>query len=159
MQILVFSDSHGNVDNMARAVERETPDRIFHLGDGWRDAEALRAWFPDIPLVQVAGNCDFQPLAPAEQLVALEGKRILLCHGHAYRVKEGLTAVGYAAQERMLDLLLFGHTHVPTQAWAGKSLLVNPGSIGNWAKPSYAVVRIQDGVLTADLRRLKGDRP
>ena len=37
MKILVFSDSHGNEDNMVCAVERERPstlDAIVHLGDG-----------------------------------------------------------------------------------------------------------------------------
>ena len=53
MKILVFSDSHGNEDNMVRAVERERPstlDAIVHLGDGWRDAEALHRLYPRIPL-------------------------------------------------------------------------------------------------------------
>ena len=61
MKILVFSDSHGNEDNMVRAVERERPstlDAIVHLGDGWRDAEALHRLYPRIPLEQVPGNCD-----------------------------------------------------------------------------------------------------
>ena len=46
MKYLVLSDSHGNVDNMARAVEREKPDGIIHLGDCWRDAEELHELFP-----------------------------------------------------------------------------------------------------------------
>lgn len=46
MRILVLSDSHGNVDNMARAVELTVPDRVLHLGDCQRDLTALRARFP-----------------------------------------------------------------------------------------------------------------
>lgn len=42
MNILVLSDSHGNISNMEEAVEREKPDMILHLGDCWRDAERLR---------------------------------------------------------------------------------------------------------------------
>lgn len=155
MKILVVSDSHGNVNNMVLAVERERPDRIFHLGDGWRDAEKLHSMFPEIPLEQVPGNCDFHPVEPAVKRLELGGKRILLCHGHTYRVKEGLLEAGYAAQEAQADLLAFGHTHRPTQEWAGKSLLLNPGSIGYWGDPAYAVVTIADGKLTADLRRLE----
>ena len=49
MKYLVLSDSHGNVDNMARAVEREKPDGIIHLGDCWRDAEELHELFPRLP--------------------------------------------------------------------------------------------------------------
>lgn len=154
MKILVFSDSHGNTENMMQAMEREQPDRIFHLGDGWHDAEQLRRMYPGIPLEQVPGNCDFCFSEPTVKLVEAGGKRILLCHGHTYRVKEGLMDVGYAARERKADLLCFGHTHVPTQEWAGESLLLNPGSIGYWGKPSYAVVRIENGRLTADLRHL-----
>lgn len=33
MNILVLSDSHGNISNMEEAVEREKPDMILHLGD------------------------------------------------------------------------------------------------------------------------------
>ena len=36
MKYLVLSDSHGNVDNMVRAVELVKPHGIIHLGDGWR---------------------------------------------------------------------------------------------------------------------------
>jgi len=32
-RVLVLSDSHGNVGNMIRAVKREEPDMILHLGD------------------------------------------------------------------------------------------------------------------------------
>lgn len=155
MKILVFSDSHGNTEHMLQAAEREKPDRILHLGDGWDDVACLQMALPGVPVEQVAGNCDFRRDAPAVKCVTLEGKRILLCHGHTYRVKEGLLTLGYAAREQGADLACFGHTHVPTQEWAGETLLLNPGSIGYWGRPSYAVVRIEDGRLTADLRRLE----
>ena len=38
-RVLVLSDSHGNVGNMIRAVKREEPDMILHLGDCVVDAE------------------------------------------------------------------------------------------------------------------------
>ena len=147
MDILVLSDSHGAVAPMVRAVELAKPDLILHLGDCWRDGEQLRARFPDIPLEQVPGNCDFQPEEPAERLLVLEGKRILLCHGHTYGVKTSLLAAGFAAEERQLDLFLFGHTHRPLVDRRGRTLFLNPGSIGDSTRPSYAVVTIQGGQL------------
>ena len=113
MKILVLSDSHGNIDNMVRAVERETPRMIFHLGDCWRDGKRLHDRFPDIPFEQVPGNCDFRSQEAAERLVFVEDKRVLLCHGHTYGVKQSLMAAGYAAEEQNLDVFLFGHTHRP----------------------------------------------
>ena len=41
MKILVFSDSHGEKENMLLTVEAERPDAVFHLGDHWRDGEEL----------------------------------------------------------------------------------------------------------------------
>ena len=95
MKLLVFSDSHGNLENMVRTVERERPHMILHLGDGWRDARQLRDRFPEIPLYQVPGNCDFRSAEPPEQLLTVQGKRIFLCHGHTYGVKTSLLQAGF----------------------------------------------------------------
>lgn len=147
MKILVLSDSHGNIDNMVRAVEASTPRMILHLGDCWRDGERLHELFPRIPFEQVPGNCDFRPSEPAERLLFLEDKRILICHGHTYGVKQSLLSAGYAAEEQNLDLFLFGHTHRPLVDKRGKTLFLNPGSIGNPLRPFYGIVTILNGSL------------
>lgn len=56
MKVLVLSDSHGNLTNMVRAVEAESPHMIVHLGDGWREARQLHGQFPMLPFYQVPGN-------------------------------------------------------------------------------------------------------
>ena len=147
MKILVLSDSHGNLTNMELAVERTNPSLIFHLGDCWRDGERLHEQFPDIPLEQVPGNCDCRPGELAEKLLILREKRILLCHGHTYGVKQSLLNAGYAAEEQALDLFLFGHTHRPLVDMRGRTLFLNPGSIGDYARPFYGVVTIETGRL------------
>ena len=88
MKILVLSDSHGKVGKMERAGEAGSPRMILHLGDCWRDGERLHDLCPQIPFHQVPGNCDFRPAEPAEQLLFLEDKRVLMCHGHTYGVKQ-----------------------------------------------------------------------
>ena len=145
MKILVLSDSHGNVENMIRAVERESPRAVFHLGDCWRDGQRLHDRFPEVPFEQVPGNCDFRSQEAAERLVCLEDKRILLCHGHTYGVKQSLLAAGYAAEEQNLDVFLFGHTHRPLVDMRGKTLFLNPGSIGDYAHPFYGVLILSGG--------------
>ena len=154
MRILVLSDSHGAIAPMEQAVERTDPHLILHLGDCWRDAERLHQNFPQIPLQQVPGNCDFRPEEPTEQLLCLDRFRILMCHGHTYGVKQSLLSAGLAAEAQNLDLFLFGHTHRPYCDWADTSLLVNPGSIGPYGPPAYALVCIENGKLRADLHRL-----
>jgi hypothetical protein len=147
MKLLVLSDSHGNVDNMVQAVEREAPQEILHLGDCWRDGERLHDLFPDIPFEQVPGNCDFRSTEPAEHLLFIQGKRVLICHGHTYGVKQSLLSAGYAAEEQNLDLFLFGHTHKPLVDMRGKTMFLNPGSIGDYRRPTYGIITIENGKL------------
>ena len=105
MKILVLSDSHGNVDNMALAVEKVQPRMIFHLGDCWGDALRLQRRFPDIPMEQVPGNCDYRSTEAEERLLFIEDKRIMICHGHTLGVKQSMLRAGYKAEEENLDLL------------------------------------------------------
>ena len=88
VNILVLSDSHGHISPMEQAVLRTQPHLILHLGVCWRDGESLHRRFPHIPFDQVPGNCDFRPEAPAEKLLFHGDKRIIVCHGHTYGVKQ-----------------------------------------------------------------------
>ena len=143
-KILVVSDSHGNVDNMRRAVELARPRLLLHLGDGWHDAEALAARFPELPMERVPGNCDYRRSEAAERLVLLGGKRVLLCHGHTLGVKSGLGMVLRAALERGADAVLFGHTHEPFVDIRRGVVMLNPGSIGGY-RPTYGTLTVGDG--------------
>lgn len=151
MKILVLSDSHGSIAPMRQAVEQTSPHLILHLGDCWGDGQNLHRYFPEIPFEQVPGNCDFRPEEALEKLLIRENQRILMCHGHTYGVKQSLLSAGYAAEEKHLDLFLFGHTHRPLLDWRGSTLFLNPGSIGDYRAPSYGLVTIQNGFLDAHI--------
>ncbi|MFQ7716848.1 MAG: hypothetical protein ACLRIT_10360 [Blautia sp.] len=58
---------------------------------------------------QVPGNCDCSQ-EPVERILLIEGKRILICHGHTFNVKAGYLNLEYAAEERRVDAALFEHT-------------------------------------------------
>ena len=145
MELLIFSDSHGRVENMSLAIERQvkSPDAVLFLGDGARDLERL--FLVDTPLWAVRGNCDWSSSDFAdktERLLYLEGHTILLCHGHEWGVKGGLGGLIAHAADVGADIVLFGHTHKPTLQViaAGEQIgkaelsrpmyLFNPGSIG-----------------------------
>ena len=145
MELLIFSDSHGRAENMSIAIDRQvkSPYAILFLGDGARDLDRL--FLVDTPLWAVRGNCDWMSSDLAdktERLLYLEGHTVLMTHGHEFGVKGGLGALIAHAAEVGADIVLFGHTHVPTlQTVAvgeriGKTTLsrpmylFNPGSIG-----------------------------
>ena len=146
MKILVLSDSHGNLSNMEQAVEQTKPDLILHLGDCWQDAQQLHACYPSIPMQQVPGNCDYRPHESSEKLLFPEDRRLLMCHGHTYGVKQSLLTAGLAAEEQQLDFFLFGHTHRPLHDVRGRTTFLNPGSIGDWRKPTYGLILLSGEV-------------
>ena len=142
-KILVLSDSHGNVNNMVTAVSRLQPDIIIHLGDCWADAEQLHRKFPMTIMEQVPGNCDCRQDIP-ERILLIEGKKILICHGHTFNVKAGYLNLEYAAEERKVDAALFGHTHRVFYDKHNRIAYMNPGSIGH--RGDVDVDRAQLGV-------------
>ena len=161
MEILIFSDSHGKNDGMQMAIDRQVRpvDVIFFLGDGLRDADRL--WTNGATLRTVRGNCDWfaDASVPSEQLVTLEGHRILATHGHLYGVKGGLGALISYAASLDADVGLFGHTHAPFLQTipAGSTVgggeltrpmyLFNPGSIGS-SEQSFGTLSLRaDTVL------------
>lgn len=67
--------------------------------------------------------------------LVIDGCKILLCHGapwdnnqYIYPDAEAVLLEHCAAQN--FDLVVMGHTHYPMQQKIGKTLLVNPGSVG-----------------------------
>lgn len=146
VKIAVFSDSHGDTANMYRAIEVYKPDHILHLGDGVRDATAVAACYPDIPLQNVAGNCDWMPAGvPDSLLIELGGVRIFAAHGHRHGVKMGLDSFLNSVHFSGAKLGLFGHTHMAMRRDFGSIQLFNPGSCGYASRPTYGQVVIENG--------------
>ena len=153
--VLVVSDSHGNVENMCRAVELTRPALVLHLGDGWRDVSALARRFPELPVERVPGNCDFRADERSERVVEIEGKRVMFCHGHTLGVKTGLDTLLRAALAREADAVLFGHTHRPLVDIRRGVVMLNPGSIGDRARPTYGTLTVADGNCAGATHLLK----
>ena len=165
MTLLVLSDSHGRPDLIEEAIRRVRPDGILFAGDGLRDLSRVEI---PCPLWAVAGNCDwlttpliingaiFEP--QNEELITVEGVRILLMHGHKYGVKGGLGQAVAHAMQKDADVLIFGHTHTPLELHlrpdseradfsVTKPLtLFNPGSLGD-RHASFGTVTVRNGQL------------
>ena len=132
MKILVLSDSHGNMENMVRAVDLTQPRLILHLGDCWRDGEKLHRLFPEIPLEQVPGNCDRFRCPGDAQEIRIEpvlGVPIYMTHGHRHNVKQDTGVLLRDARVSRSEVVLYGHTHVAECRRETDGLWVlNPGS-------------------------------
>lgn len=156
MLLAVFSDTHGNIEPMCRAVLAHGPDAALHLGDCVRDAQALRQRFPALDVRAVRGNCDFGGGAPDRLLLDWEGVRILMTHGHLYNVKTTLDSLRNAAGFTGARLALYGHTHQAEYREEGGVVFLNPGSAGMGARPGFALLRLERGSLECKIHELTG---
>ena len=102
-------------------------DQIFHVGDftDWSVAEYLSQ---RKDLVAVSGNMDPQRIReafPAQQIVELCGFRVGLIHGHG-------PPFGIESRIRgefdEVDVIVYGHTHIPANHRVKHLLFFNPGS-------------------------------
>ena len=156
MKILIFSDSHGDLDPMKKALSvHKDAEYVFFLGDGLREFAYRREFYPEKTFCAVRGNCDFYGEGePLSNILNIEGYRFLLCHGHSFSVKSDLSRLSYAAMEASVDAALFGHTHIPYEAYISDAdhpfYLFNPGSVSRSSdgRSRYGLVQIsRSGIL------------
>ena len=156
MKCIVISDSHGDSYSIRRILNMH-PDAevVFFLGDGISDLEPF-VNNQNMAILAVRGNCDRNFVLGNSVLkktdsINLEGHRIVFTHGDLYGVKYGMDGVMRLAEETGADVILFGHTHTPTEKYVptedGGVYLFNPGSISGY-KPSFGIMNICDsGIL------------
>ena len=150
MRIAIAGDSHGRIEMAARSIQKAEPDYLFFTGDYYSDGKKLARWM-NIDWFGVMGNCDYGRIGKQEQQVTLAGRTFYLIHGHQYGVKRNLNSLFYRGQELGVDLVLFGHTHLPLCENIKGMWLINPGSTslprlgGNG---SYALIDLDESHIT-----------
>lgn len=119
-------------------------DLILHAGD------VGKLWVLDQlsgigPVVAVHGNdetAEAQQALPSQQLVSIGGRRILVWHSHYPDPAEDkanrrnlwgqiLARIAQRSQQVGADIVVFGHTHVPTTYRYKDVWLVNPGALAS----------------------------
>lgn len=165
MKIMIASDIHGSAYYLRQLLEQyhaEQPDKLLLLGDilyhGPRNdlpegyapkevIELLNSMKEDILCVR--GNCDTDvdqmvlefPILADYCILYEQGHMIFATHGHMHNTAN-------PPMLRTGDILLHGHTHVPTAEAFGGSYYLNPGSVSipkNGSEHSYLM--LQDGVF------------
>lgn len=153
MNVLVVSDTHGRIEPVVRYMLQNERlfEKVFHLGDHYKDALAI-ASATGREVIGIKGNCDPYADVSEDKIIEIEGKKIMITHGHLYGVKYSLLRLHLHALESGLDMICFGHTHVATQAFEDGVMLFNPGSASEPRRggyPSVGLVSIsQKGIFT-----------
>ena len=163
-KILVFSDTHGYLENAFDAIQAHPDvDVLLHLGDCQRDFEKIKLACLDgtlevnnknILFHNVLGNIDHGVLGNYDYDFMINGKKIFITHGHRYKVKYHDDVIYYKGREVGADIVLFGHTHIPYEAEYNGMLLMNPGSISlprGGQTPSYLVLEVSDTNVSSEI--------
>lgn len=139
-KVIVVSDSHGRNHNLWRVLEKEKPyDMLIHCGDyQGNESELFNHAGCDVHIV--AGNCDYYSDFPSDKIIQLGSHKVLITHGHKYRLYAGYQNLYYSALEKEADYVIFGHLHKPIIDGYGGVTMLNPGSI---TEP-----RQEDGIAT-----------
>lgn len=145
-KVLILSDSHGNRSLLQRVFEAEKPDKIFFLGDHINDIYSLENAL-DVDIYAVKGNVDYGVQGVEDLVLSLNGYKILLTHGHKYRIKYDYFPLYLKAREYDVNFVFFGHTHAYTDFEENGIRFLNPGSIAkprDHAKGSYLIMVLKE---------------
>ena len=150
---VILSDSHGRYKNVQKIAPLFSEnDYIVHLGDGSSDMRPYLSQYPE-KLFVMKGNCDFS-YGMEETVIEAEGLSVLCCHGHRYGVKRGLETLAARAKELNCEIALYGHTHRAGIETVDGVLCINPGSVGEYAAPSYCYLVLHKGKATPTIVEL-----
>jgi putative phosphoesterase len=149
MKIGIISDTHGNIENLEKAVEwlkKQKTNILYHLGDDYNDMARLSDCYLEV--AQVPGIYDDRyknKSLPAKLHETVLGLNILLVH----------VLEKDATKDDIMrsDIILHGHTHKEELRLDNGRLYLNPGHIkGPLDKnmpPSFGMLSIADKTISA----------
>jgi putative phosphoesterase len=124
----VISDTHGKLDEQVLELFAGV-NHIIHAGD-IGDEELIWQLEKLAPVIAVRGNIDANTMCyPNERLAIIQGRTFFIRHQFA-TVEKMSGAQQRLIEQRMPDVVVFGHSHQSYMGnWRG-TLLFNPGSAG-----------------------------
>lgn len=142
MKWIVVSDSHGHTDRLEKIkAENKDAKGFIHCGDYEDDDLTLNGF------ICVRGNNDYYTSSPIERIVELNDHyKAYVTHSHLVYVFERENSLVQKAKEKGCNIVLFGHTHIPTLRQIDGIYLVNPGSLyynRNGSHISYCEIELE----------------
>jgi len=150
MKIAVVSDTHHRTKSIIKKLKDiKNLDLIIHLGDMVKDAYKIENEI-GVEVIKVKGNCDYNVFDEKEEMILNYKKRkFFITHGHKYNIKYDFNQLYYKAKEIEADVVIFGHTHIPSSETVEDIIFFNPGSttIPRTQKgKTFGIVEINDKI-------------
>jgi len=148
MKIGVFSDSHGNLENLKEAgkwlLEKEKVEIFIHLGDDSDDAKILESFGKKIIKVPGVFEALYQNPEISNRLIeTFNGKKVLISHTEKVHENDPppelkkLINPEKVIAKKEVDIALVGHSHIPKIEDREGVLILNPGHLKEKDKKGY----------------------
>jgi hypothetical protein len=141
MKIGVISDTHRHIENLEKVykyLKNFEVEKIIHLGDDYSDVDEIG----DVNILRVPGvfsDVYQDPAVPNRKIVIFSGWRILLSHTITSHENDlpGDAKPEDLISDNKIDVVLYGHTHIPDIKRENDIIFVNPGHLKDNDKKGY----------------------
>ncbi|WP_077624474.1 metallophosphoesterase family protein [Sediminibacillus massiliensis] len=133
MLVVIIADTHmpRRAKKLPEKLKEDlrTADLILHAGD-WQTLDVLEELKSFAPVDGVAGNVDNEEITNKfgkKKIFDLDGTLVGLTHGDGKgKTTEKRAIEQFAGDE--IDILIYGHSHIPVKKEMDNFILFNPGS-------------------------------
>lgn len=157
MKVGVMSDSHGEINNLKEVarllVDKYKVDVIVHLGDDYKDASVIEKI--GVKLLRVPGvySSYYQDRNISNRIIEnFNSRKVLITHtldSHENDLSGDLKPEEII-RKKAVDVILYGHTHIPNIEQKEGILYVNPGHLRTQDKknypPSFAIIDFNEKI-------------
>jgi putative phosphoesterase len=162
MKIGVVSDTHKHIRNLESAcagIKTLGANILIHLGDDYEDCDPL----VDINTIRVPGvfGGQYQDSSiPNRRIEIFSGWRLLLTHTVSSHPNDltGDIRPEDLIRGKKIDIVLYGHTHIPDVKKEAGVIFINPGHLKNDDKrghpPTYGIIILTEEECTVEIREL-----
>lgn len=124
MKLLIVSDTHGmNTNELINIIKQEKANVNIHAGDYMMSIDEMKKHFQYF--VDGNNDCEYKN----KQEFQIDKFKFLLVHGHEYF---DFNYESWIKKEREkqndIDVIIFGHSHIPLIDTSSKPYFINPGS-------------------------------
>lgn len=168
MKLVVISDSHGtneNVIKISHLANKMGVSKIIHLGDDYDDAELLIEEGFEVERVPGVFSSYYTEKDIANRrIIEINGWKILLTHTKEHHENDLPFDIKpeEVINNEKVDIVLYGHTHIPAIEKQGNVYLVNPGHLKEWDKkgykPSFAILVVDEKTVEISIKELDTEK-
>lgn len=158
MKIAVISDTHSLTIPEKIIDDLKKADLIVHAGD-FCLLKDVKQFAKMKEFKAVYGNMDDQLVRkklPEKLIFDIEGFKIGVYHGDG-APKGMIDRIKAKFAQDKVDVIIFGHSHVPMNEKVGDILFFNPGSLTDTIRApyrSYGILQIQSGKIVGKVMKV-----